>query len=80
MGELFFDVPVDHSKPNNGTLRLFARSVSRLSTPVEPEKDDKQLPWMVYLQGGPGMGCRAPQDYGWVGTVLDKGYQVCILS
>ena len=76
MGELFFDVPLNHSRPDDGTLRLFARSVSRLNTPVEPEKENKQLPWMVYLQGGPGMGCSAPQNYGWVGTVLDKGYQV----
>ena len=81
MAELFFDVPVDYSKPNEGSLRLFARSVRRVSTPVEPGNngDNKQLPWLVYLQGGPGMGCRAPQDYGWVGTVLDKGYQVCFL-
>lgn len=79
VAELFFDVPVDYSKPGNGSLRLFARSVHRLETPVEPVKNDsnsKQLPWLVYLQGGPGFGCRAPQDYGWVGTVLDKGYQV----
>lgn len=78
MAELFFDVPVDHTKPYDGTLRLFARSVSRLHTPIDSERgNDSQLPWMVYLQGGPGMGCRAPQDYGWIGTVLDKGYQVC---
>lgn len=78
MAELFFDVPVDYTKPNDGTLRLFARSVSRLHTPIDSERgNDSQLPWMVYLQGGPGMGCRAPQEYGWIGTVLDKGYQVC---
>lgn len=47
-----------------------------MATGVEPEKEEKQLPWLVYLQGGPGMECRPPQDYGWVGTVLDKGYQV----
>lgn len=77
MAELFFDVPVNYNKPNDGSLRLFARSVRRLVTPVEPGKgDEQQLPWLVYLQGGPGMGCRPPQDYGWVGTVLDKGYQV----
>ena len=77
MAELFFDVPVNYNKPNDGSLRLFARSVRRLAIPVEPGKgDEQQLPWLVYLQGGPGMGCRPAQDYGWVGTVLDKGYQV----
>jgi len=77
VAELFFDVPLDYSKPTEGTLRLFARSARRLSNPTEPEKNgDKQLPWMVYLQGGPGMGCRPPQDYAWIGPVVDKGYQV----
>lgn len=79
VAELFFDVPLNYNKPNDGTLRLFARSVRRLVTPAEPSetpKDDKQLPFLVYLQGGPGMGCRPPQEYGWIGTVLEKGYQV----
>lgn len=76
MAELFFDVPVDYSKPNDGTLRLFARSVSRLNKPVEPTKEETKLPWLVYLQGGPGFGCGAPQNYGWVEPALSKGYQV----
>ncbi|KAL4936108.1 hypothetical protein BDV06DRAFT_205626 [Aspergillus oleicola] len=82
VAELFFEVPLNYSKPGDGTLRLFARSVRRLVKPVDPGKDDKQspLPWLVYLQGGPGMGCRPPQEYGWVGTALDKGYQVLFLD
>ena len=76
MAELFFDVPIDYSKPNDGTLRLFARSVSRLNKPVEATKDEAKLPWLVYLQGGPGFGCAAPQSFGWVEPALNKGYQV----
>lgn len=76
MAELFFDVPLNHSQPNDGTLRLFARSVRRHNKPVQPTKDEHRLPWLVYLQGGPGMGCRPPQEYGWIGTALEKGYQV----
>lgn len=78
IAEMFFDVPVDYSKPSEGSIRLFARSVKRLVTSPEPEKEEKKLPWFVYLQGGPGMGCRPPQEYGWIGTVLDKGYQVSL--
>ena len=26
--------------------------------------------------GGPGISCRSPQNYPWIHTVLDKGYQV----
>lgn len=76
MAELFFDVPVDYSKPNDGTLRLFARSISRLNKPVEPTKEETKLPWLVYLQGGPGFGCGTPQNYGWIEPALSKGYQV----
>jgi proline iminopeptidase len=76
VAELFFDVPIDYSKPNEGTLRLFARSVRRLNKPVEAPKEETKLPWLVYLQGGPGHGCGAPQNYGWVEPVLNKGYQV----
>ncbi|KAL1847922.1 hypothetical protein Plec18170_008335 [Paecilomyces lecythidis] len=79
IAEMFFDVPVDYSKPLEGSIRLFARSVKRLVTSPEPEKE-KKLPWFVYLQGGPGMGCRPPQEYGWIGTVLDKGYQLLFLD
>ncbi|RAH67180.1 proline iminopeptidase [Aspergillus aculeatinus CBS 121060] len=83
VAELFFDVPLNYTKPNEDSLRLFARSVRRLVTPVEPSpvsNDDKQLPWLVYLQGGPGFGCRPPQEFGWINTVLDKGYQVLFLD
>jgi hypothetical protein len=76
VAELFFDVPLDYSKPSDGTLRLFARSVSRLNKPVEPAKEEPKLPWLVYLQGGPGFGCAAPQNYGFVESALSKGYQV----
>ncbi|KAL4887182.1 Alpha/Beta hydrolase protein [Aspergillus karnatakaensis] len=82
VAELFFEVPLNYSQPGDGTLRLFARSVRRLVRPVDPGKDEKYppTPWLVYLQGGPGMGCRPPQEYGWVGTALDKGYQVLFLD
>ncbi|KAE8354665.1 Alpha/Beta hydrolase protein [Aspergillus coremiiformis] len=80
IGELLFDVPINYSRPNDGNLRLFARSVRRLGGPFETSNDDKQLPWLVYLQGGPGYGCRPPQENGWIGTALDKGYQVLFLD
>ncbi|PGH04654.1 hypothetical protein AJ80_08488 [Polytolypa hystricis UAMH7299] len=79
--ELFFDVPVDHSRPDGASLRLFGRSVRRREYPsVDPEKEDKPTPYLVYLQGGPGSGCSPPQELSWVGTMLDKGYQVLLLD
>lgn len=74
---------MDYSKPAGEKLRLFARSISRWNKPIEPAKEEGKeakegkLPWLVYLQGGPGFGCGAPQSYPWVEFVLSKGYQVC---
>ena len=30
--------------------------------------------------GGPGFGCRSPQNYGWTDKALDKGYQIIFLD
>ncbi|KAK3703517.1 hypothetical protein LTR37_014364 [Vermiconidia calcicola] len=45
--EHFFDVPKDYSKPDGGTIRVFARSVQKNEIPIVPEstKDKDQLPW-----------------------------------
>jgi len=43
-----FVVPVDHSKPEGDEITVFAREVSA------PGKDKDDLPWMLFLQGGPG--------------------------
>lgn len=74
--ELFFEVPRDHDRPTEDSLRLFARSVERNEKPVLASQEDKQRPWFLYLQGGPGFGCKSPASIGWVDTVLDKGYKV----
>ncbi|KAL9111185.1 MAG: hypothetical protein Q9187_007961 [Circinaria calcarea] len=76
VSELFFEVPKDHSKPEDGLLRLFARSVERVEKPVDPAKEEvKRLPWC-----GPGMPCRPPQNCAWVNPILEKGYQVLFLD
>lgn len=80
--EHFFDVPKDYSKPESGTIKVFARSVKKHETPIVPDsaKDKDQLPWMCFLQGGPGSECRAPQHYGVTQAVLDRGYQLLYLD
>ncbi|PMD17959.1 alpha/beta-hydrolase [Hyaloscypha hepaticicola] len=35
---------------------------------------------MVYLEGGPGFGCRPPQDFPMTQAILDKGYQMLYLD
>lgn len=48
--EHFFDVPKDYSKPDGGTIRIFARSVKKNETPIVPDtsKDKDQPPWLVF--------------------------------
>lgn len=46
----------------------------------ESAKAKDQLPWMAYLQGGPGHPCRSPQNYAFTQAVLDKGYQLLCLD
>ncbi|EEP76161.1 hypothetical protein UREG_01010 [Uncinocarpus reesii 1704] len=51
VGEHFFEVPVDYRHPGEASIRLFARSVQRRSSSAETEPEERQLPWLVYLQG-----------------------------
>lgn len=73
--ELHFKVPLNHNAPAGEKILLFARSVKRRSSSVKPGSG-KPLPWLLYLQGGPGGASPRPQDTAWVGPILDKGYQV----
>ena len=80
--EHFFEVPRDYSSPKAGTLRLFARSAHKHTVPVEAPKDSdtNQTPYLLYLQGGPGSECRAPQSYPFTRSFLDKGYALFFLD
>jgi len=85
--EHFFETPRDYSSPSSGTLRLFARSARKHTTPVDIEGDtaaerkkEQQLPWLLFLNGGPGVECLSPQSYGITQNFLDKGYQILFLD
>jgi pimeloyl-ACP methyl ester carboxylesterase len=59
------DVPLDHDDPAGERLTVFAREV------VAPRKRDADLPWLLFLQGGPG--ARSPRPTGrsgWLGRAL----------
>lgn len=50
VSELFFEVPKNYSKAQDGSLRLFARSVKRFEKPVDiSKKEIKQPPWRTHL-------------------------------
>ncbi|CCD56978.1 similar to prolyl oligopeptidase [Botrytis cinerea T4] len=85
VSELFFEVPLDYSNESKGSIRIFARSVIKHENPaIKPTEEEtrksSQKPWFVYLQGGPGFGCRPPQDSPITNVVLDKGYQMLYID
>jgi pimeloyl-ACP methyl ester carboxylesterase len=69
-----FTVPLDHSKPGGEQIELYAREA------VAAGKADADLPWLLYLQGGPGFG--SPRPVGresWLNRALDQ-YRVLLLD
>eukprot|EP00312_Isochrysidales_sp_CCMP1244_P023739 CAMPEP_0202780964 /NCGR_PEP_ID=MMETSP1388-20130828/59728_1 /ASSEMBLY_ACC=CAM_ASM_000864 /TAXON_ID=37098 /ORGANISM="Isochrysis sp, Strain CCMP1244" /LENGTH=312 /DNA_ID=CAMNT_0049450359 /DNA_START=18 /DNA_END=952 /DNA_ORIENTATION=+ len=52
--EHFLSVPLDHSKPDGGSLSLFVREL------VAASKAADDLPCLLYLQGGPGFPSKRP--------------------
>ena len=59
------EVPLDHADPGGEQLTLFAREV------VAPRKRDQELPWLLFLQGGPGHRSTRPVNRsGWLGRAL----------
>jgi pimeloyl-ACP methyl ester carboxylesterase len=69
-----FTVPLDHARPDGEQIQLFAREV------VAADKASADLPWLVFLQGGPGFG--APRPAGresWLDRALNS-YRVLLLD
>ncbi|MBA9049795.1 MULTISPECIES: alpha/beta fold hydrolase [Streptomyces] len=69
-----FTVPLDHADPGGERIELYAREV------VAGDKADKELPWLLYLQGGPGFGAnRFIGRQAWLDRALDE-YRVLLLD
>jgi pimeloyl-ACP methyl ester carboxylesterase len=70
----FFGVPLDHQRPDGEQIEVFAREV------VAADKADADLPWLLFLQGGPGFGAPRPQGrQSWLNRALDD-YRVLLLD
>ncbi|KAI3328398.1 Alpha/Beta hydrolase protein [Ustulina deusta] len=78
--ELWFELPLDHSKPQGQTLRLFARSAIKYERPIVESTELVQRPYLLFLQGGPGFGTPAPQDSTLSKHMLDRGYELLLLD
>ncbi|KAI1661436.1 alpha/beta-hydrolase [Daldinia decipiens] len=78
--ELWFQVPLDHSDPKSETIKLFARSVVKYERPIVESSEVVQRPYLLFLQGGPGLGTPAPQDSPLSKYMLDRGYELLFLD
>ncbi|KIM36748.1 hypothetical protein M413DRAFT_31379 [Hebeloma cylindrosporum] len=77
--ERFFNVPLDHAKPDGEKIRIFARHVIPKDKAKTLEEEEK-LPFLLYLQGGPGFEVALPGSSGYPGEIHEKGYQTLWLD
>ncbi|GAA1367432.1 alpha/beta fold hydrolase [Streptomyces beijiangensis] len=61
-----FQVPLDHADPGGEQIELYAREA------VASHQAGAQLPWLLYLQGGPGFGANrfTGKQQAWFGRAL----------
>ena len=70
----FFAVPLDHDRPDEEQIEVFAREV------VAADLADSDLPWLLFLQGGPGSAAPRPQGRdSWLDRAL-RDYRVLLLD
>ncbi|MGJ9401906.1 alpha/beta fold hydrolase [Arthrobacter sp. KK5.5] len=73
--EHYFTVPLDHAAPGRETITVFAREVVSLE-----HADPESLPWLLYLQGGPGgQSPRISSLSGWMAEAA-KAFRILLLD
>ncbi|MFB7993023.1 alpha/beta fold hydrolase [Streptomyces sp. NPDC056002] len=69
-----FSVPLDHDHPEGESIELFAREAVAIG------KEHADLPWLLYLQGGPGFGAnRFSGKQAWLDRAL-QDHRVLLLD
>jgi pimeloyl-ACP methyl ester carboxylesterase len=67
-------VPLDHQAPDGEQIEVFAREL------VAPHRERDNLPWLLWLQGGPGgKGDRPSGVSGWLARALEE-FRVLLLD
>lgn len=70
----YFELPLDYQVKDGQQIQVFAREV------VDLAKDNQELPWLIYFQGGPGFPSpRVSGESGWMKRAL-QNYRVLLLD
>jgi pimeloyl-ACP methyl ester carboxylesterase len=69
-----FTLPLNHSRPGGEQITVFAREI------VAAGKEEPNLPWLVFFQGGPGFPApRPPANSGWLKRAT-QDYRMLLLD
>ncbi|KAJ7125222.1 alpha/beta-hydrolase [Mycena epipterygia] len=77
--ERFFDLPLDYANPSGEKIRVFARNLVPKNKAKTLEEEGK-LPYLLYLQGGPGFEITLQGSSGIAGEIHEQGYQTLWLD
>ncbi|KAJ7257038.1 alpha/beta-hydrolase [Mycena rebaudengoi] len=77
--ERFFTLPLDYSNPQGEKIRIFARNLIPTQKAKTAEEQEK-LPYLLYLQGGPGFECELDGILQIASVVHEQGYQTLWLD
>jgi pimeloyl-ACP methyl ester carboxylesterase len=70
-----FSVPLDHGRPDGDRIEVFGREVVAAG-----KTGGERLPWLMFLQGGPGFAAQRPVGRStWLDRALDD-YRVLLLD
>lgn len=73
--EHYFQLPLDHKIPDGEAITVFAREISSTE-----HADPSTLPWLLYLQGGPGGKSPRPASLtGWLAEAA-KTFRILLLD
>ncbi|KAJ7736936.1 alpha/beta-hydrolase [Mycena metata] len=77
--ERFFNLPLDYANPTGEKIRVFARHLIPTSKAKTVEEEEK-LPYLIYLQGGPGFEVDLQGNSGFAREIHEEGYQTLWLD